>query len=145
MKRKNTILIANVSVLVFICIFFFFTFTSTISSFFLEKHLIPEPERFTELYFENHQKLPMKIDSQKQYSFSFTIHNLEYKDMIYPYNVSIVTDDKKIVLQQNTLSLHKNQKQKISVIFATSSALPKSEIIVSLPSKGQYIDFWVNE
>lgn len=44
-------------------------------------------EPLTELYFENHTKLPKYIFPGREYNFSFTIHNLEYQDMGYDYSV----------------------------------------------------------
>ncbi|HSW96455.1 MAG TPA: hypothetical protein VLF89_01380 [Candidatus Saccharimonadales bacterium] len=108
-------------------------------------NIIPKPESFTELYFENHENLPFEILPQQNYTFAFTIHNLEYKNMNYSYDVYLVTNNKKVSLQKGNISLHQNQKQTIPVQFSTASALPKSKIIVDLPRKNQAIDFWINE
>lgn len=52
-----------------------------------------QPERFTELYFENHTQLPSQADINREYVFKFTAHNLEYRDMNLTgirYNAQIV-------------------------------------------------------
>src|SRR5579872_1281981 len=77
------------------------------------KQLIPtfssalsvKPEPFTELYFENNENLPQKITNNTQFihlhptlalfTFQFTIHNLEGKNMRYPYEVFSVINGKK--------------------------------------------------
>src|SRR5258706_11351805 len=56
-----------------------------------------KPEAFTELYFENNENLPTKIIDDIQFSYSyptlalftfkFTVHNMEDKDMNYSYDV----------------------------------------------------------
>ncbi|HSW89039.1 MAG TPA: hypothetical protein VLG12_07795 [Candidatus Saccharimonadales bacterium] len=108
-------------------------------------NIIPKHESFTELYFENHEKLPFEILPQQNYSFSFTIHNQEYKNMMYSYAAYLLTNNQKISLKKEKVFLHQNQKQTISVQFSTSSALPRSKVIVNLPEENQAIDFWINE
>jgi len=46
-------------------------------------------EPLTEVYFENHTTLRANIFPNQFYNFSFTIHNLEYQDMAYNYNISV--------------------------------------------------------
>jgi hypothetical protein len=50
-------------------------------------------EPLTELYFENHTKLPVYIFPMRYYNFSFTIHNLEYQEMGYNYSVDVYKGD----------------------------------------------------
>jgi len=119
--------------------------TKSVYSELYDLNIIPKPEVFTELYFENHENLPFEVLPQHQYSFTFAIHNKEYKNMNYPYFVYILTNNKKLSLQKGNVFLHQDQKQTASVHFSTSSALPKSEIVVTLPGKNQNIDFWINE
>jgi hypothetical protein len=108
-------------------------------------NIIPKPETFTELYFENHEKLPFEILPNQNYSFSFTIHNQENKNMIYPYAAYIAGPSKKIILQKGNIYLTTNQKKTITVNFSTSSELSKAKIIVNLPKKNQDIDFLINQ
>jgi hypothetical protein len=108
-------------------------------------NIIPKPEMFTELYFENHEKLPLEIMPQKKYSFAFTIHNVENKNMVYPYTVYMITNHNKVVLQHGNISLHQDKAQTIPVNITISSVMPTSEIVVDLPKKKQSIDFWINE
>ena len=42
-------------------------------------------EPLTEVYFENHTELPKHVFLDKEYGFSFTVHNLEEQDMNYEY------------------------------------------------------------
>src|ERR1700719_3597215 len=52
-------------------------------------HLIPKPEKLTELYFNNSANLPDSAKSNQAISFSFVIHNLETADYQYVYEVSV--------------------------------------------------------
>ncbi|MEM4638011.1 MAG: hypothetical protein QXK76_03265 [Candidatus Woesearchaeota archaeon] len=48
----------------------------------------PAPEKFTELYFNNHKELPKYIDLNEKYNYSFTIHNLEHEEKNYSINIT---------------------------------------------------------
>jgi hypothetical protein len=50
-------------------------------------------EPLTEVYFENHTKLPKYLFLEKEYDFDFTIHNLEHQKMGYVYYVDIIEED----------------------------------------------------
>lgn len=101
-----------------------------------------KPETFTELYFENHLNLPSTANKEKEYSFEFTIHNLEYKEMNYPYEVYIETNGTKKYIEKKSVSLNHDNfvtiKQEFSVNEATRSA-----VVVNLINKNQEIRFWM--
>lgn len=48
----------------------------------------PEPENFTELYFNNHTSLPEYINLEERYDYQFTIHNLENKKTQYNFTIN---------------------------------------------------------
>lgn len=56
--------------------------------------LIPQPETFTELYLNDYtslsKSLPGEITGGEKISFSFTIHNVENKEVLYPYTVYMI-------------------------------------------------------
>lgn len=54
--------------------------------------LTPKPETFTELYFEDHLNLPKRVVVGQENSFSFTIHNLEGKNVNYPLEVTVINE-----------------------------------------------------
>ena len=47
-------------------------------------------EPLTEVYFENHTKLPANVFLNRSYNYTFTVHNLEYRTMNYQYNITEV-------------------------------------------------------
>lgn len=47
----------------------------------------PQPESFTELYFNDHKALPSFVEDDERYNFSFSIVNHENQDMKYNYTV----------------------------------------------------------
>lgn len=101
-----------------------------------------KPETFTELYFENHLKLPSTIKIGEKYPFSFTIHNLEYKTMNYPYEVYIDTDGKRQNIEKKTVTLSHDNRVTINEEFSPISAT-RSAVVVNLLNKNQEIRFWI--
>ena len=104
-----------------------------------------QPETFTELYFEDNLHLPSEVIPGHPYFFQFTLHNLEGKDMEYPYEVYIEVGQDKLIFDKGTVFVKENDYKTIQERFATSSVLPKSEIVVDLINKNQQIDFWIEE
>jgi hypothetical protein len=114
----------------------------TIKSVMAANHLLPEPENLTELYFENHTSLPKTIQPDGVYGFSFTIHNLENKTVLYPYQVYIQTGDLKLSLDQGKVTLNNNQSMTVKENFSAPENI-RSQIIVELEGRNQQISFWM--
>src|SRR3989344_6509010 len=117
-------------------------FKTEIKQVMAQNHLLPEPENLTELYFENHNDLPKSITSGQKYEFTFTIHNLENKDMDYPYVVFLRTDEKKIILDEKSVNLKNGEFKMIKEEFGSLNNL-KMKITVELVNRNQQIDFWM--
>lgn len=102
------------------------------------------PETFTELYFENHINLPKTIERRKEYSFTFTIHNLENKDMDYPYIVYLQRDDQKTIIDSGNVFVKNNEFISIEKTAGPLKNL-RSKIVVELTNKNQIISFWMEK
>ena len=80
--------------------------------------LLPKPEPFTELYFEDHLKLPKVYGKNNDNSFRFTVHNLEYKTYTYDYYIKAVATDSARTISKGSITLkhdeYKTIKEKIS-------------------------------
>lgn len=113
----------------------------TILSFY---HLLPEPERLTELYFEDHTGLPAKYLTGETQSFRFTVHNLEYAPMAYPYTVSLKNAAGETELAGGTLSLPQDGRATVPVTFTLSPPATRSAVFVMLTDKNQSIHFWMD-
>lgn len=100
-----------------------------------------QPETFTELYFENHEQLPNKIVGWNKYIFSFTIHNLEDKDMEYPYSVYTVRDGKKVITyHEDKVTIKKGEYKTITETIKALKPLD-TKVVVELTDKNQQISF----
>jgi len=105
-----------------------------------------KPETFTELYFEDHLKLPKDTVLEKSNSFKFTVHNLEYKDMDYPYEVYIASNGAKLqMIDKGTFSLKHDQYLTILERYTLEEEVQRAKVVVDLLSKKQQIDFWIGE
>jgi hypothetical protein len=100
------------------------------------------PETFTELYFENHTTLPQKITRWQTHNFTFTTHNLEYKDASYPYEVYVERGSEKILIERGTFTLPHDAYKSITIPFGPLK-LSRSKIVINLIDKNQQIAFWM--
>ena len=105
-------------------------------------HLVPVPERFTELYFEDHTKLPTTIAQGEPASFSFTIHNLEGATTVYPYQVYFrYLDGTQVVFSTGTVQIPDNGYDTTGVVYKFISSPKQGSIGVNLLNLNQRIDF----
>lgn len=91
-------------------------------------------EPLTELYFENHTKLPKHIFLNKSYNFSFTTHNLEYQDMKYEYVINVFNESNEILyeLDRGELSLANNESATIYRSFNINKSFDRAKINIEL-------------
>jgi hypothetical protein len=102
-------------------------------------------ETFTELYFEDHTNLPKDTNLYEEKTFKFTVHNLEYKTMTYPYEVYIDFEGEKQMIDEGSISLKQNQYKTIEESYLLTYPTQRVKIIVNLINKNQQIDFWIGE
>lgn len=55
--------------------------------------LIPRPERLTELYFTDHTTLPKTYTPGETQKVKLTVHNLEYRDTEYTYEITMADEN----------------------------------------------------
>lgn len=106
--------------------------------------LLPEPERLTELYYENHTALPNSYTPGVPQSFSFTVHNLEYRDMRYDYQVVQTSEDGK---QSQTLAsghfdLPQDAYRTVPTTITPADLGPRTQITTVI-SPQESIHYWV--
>ena len=101
----------------------------------------PEKESFTEIYFEDHESLPRYTNSNDEYSFRFTINNLENQDFKYRYKISVFEDEEDIIEENNVLI--KNGESKTLEKSIRAHIEDKAKVQVTLVNKDQEIHFWI--
>ncbi len=102
-----------------------------------------KPETFTELYFEDHLSLPSKITYYEDNRFTFTIHNLENKDMDYPYEVYVDVNGERQIIEKASVFVESGEYKTIDEDFTITLPTARAEVVVNLMGKNQQIDFWI--
>ena len=102
-----------------------------------------KPETFTELYFEDHLSLPKEITLFKENNFKFTIHNLENRDMLYPYEVYIEVGEERQLIDRSSVLIKNNEYKTIAQSFIITTQMQRARIVVNLIDKNQPIHFWM--
>lgn len=104
-----------------------------------------QPERFTELYFEDHLDLPKRAVVDEDMSFRFTIHNLEHSTMEYPYEMYIQFGDRKQSLEKSSVTLRHDEYRTILKSIKLVEPVDRARVVISLTQKNQEIAFWVEK
>lgn len=145
MSKQLTLLLSGAVLATILFLLVFIDKNAVIA--FLNKHnLLPQPERFTELYFEDHETLPKQIIATEEADFKFTVHNLEYEPFTYDYKVEAISTQESKLLDQGSFTLEHDTYKTLANTISTSTeeANIRTKINVSLENKNQSIHFWVN-
>lgn len=105
--------------------------------------LLPKPETMTELYFTNNTNLPNAVENNQPINFTFVIHNLEATDYQYTYNVSVITNGNKRIVDSGKVLIKDDQYYIKNENFTVTHSPGRQEVVVELISKQQSIDFWI--
>jgi hypothetical protein len=100
-----------------------------------------QPERFTELYFNNSQNLPTQVTAGLTYSFSYHVTNHEAQTESYTAIVTMLQNGRPAQLETTKFSLPDGQGQDVTVHFKAARTGETLELIVSLPANQESIDF----
>lgn len=112
----------------------------------LHRHqLLPQPERFTELYLEDHLALPRSYNPKRNNSFTFTVHNLEHKPMDYVYVVEAISTESARIISRGNFRLEHDGYKSVTAKIASTEAQVRTKINISLENKDQSIHFWVDK
>lgn len=108
--------------------------------------ITPREETFTELYFEDHLKLPKKLNAGEPFQVAFTIHNLEGKYMDYPVKIFALNDAEPPELTElldTSVSLDSKASRTVQVqLVLPQSAVPREKVVIELVNLDQSIHFW---
>lgn len=109
--------------------------------------LTPQPERFTELYFEDHLNLPKQIEFNTSYPVSFTIHNLEGRQMTYDVQIELVgetSESPQVNLLTQTVDVSANESKTVSIELRVPALFSeRARMTVRLVDLDQTIHFWM--
>ncbi len=145
MSTRNLIQVVGGVVAAFFLFAIFALQTDTVEAALRKHKLLPEPERFTELYLENHLRLPKTYVRGGNNSFTFTVHNLEHKPMKYDYVVEAVSTESARFITKGSFELEHDAYKSVKARIASSEAAQRTKINISLENKDQSIHFWVDK
>ena len=104
--------------------------------------LVPKPERLTELYFNDSANLPATAKRNQIIKFTFVIHNLEGTDYQYAYQVSIMTNGARHIVDRGKVVVKNNhyyvKNERVKLLNSPGS----QDVLVELPNQQQSIDFY---
>lgn len=107
--------------------------------------LLPQPERFTELYLEDHLNLPKTYSRGRDATFKFTVHNVEHEQVTYEYLVSATSTESARIIDRGSFTLAHDAYKTIGQKIASTEAQQRTKINISLENKDQSIHFWVDK
>lgn len=119
--------------------------TSAVETALRKYKLLPEPERFSELYLENHLQLPKSYVRGGNNSFTFTVHNVEHKPMKYEYVVDAISTESARIITKGSFELEHDAYKSVTARIASPEAATRTKINISLENKDQSIHFWVDK
>jgi hypothetical protein len=105
--------------------------------------LLPEPERFTELYFTEPNSLPIKYLPDQIQNVRFTVHNLEGKDISYKYRIFEISqaNGSDQILANGGFTLPQNAYKHESVNISTVDLGPNVKVKVDLMNVKESISY----
>ena len=140
--KKTPWIIAAISVTILVVVIFLFR--TAIYQEFNNLKLVPEPETFTELYFNNPNNLPKVAVKGEKEIFSFTIHNLEGVKTLYPYSVYFLSQNGvRTIFAKGNVVINNGDSDSITVPYVFASSDEKGMVVVMLTSLNQQIDFLI--
>lgn len=91
-------------------------------------------EPLTEVYFENHTKLPAYLFLNKPYNYSFTVHNLEYQKMRYNYTIDAYGEDDSLLynMDKGEFILLDNETKTIYEEFTMYKHFNRTKVVVNV-------------
>jgi hypothetical protein len=109
--------------------------------------LLPEHERFTELYFTHPDSLPGYYLPGLAQSLSFTTHDLEYRTTVYDYAIIEQSADRSqaVVLDNGTFTLHQNQYKTVTHALKFTDVGQRIKITVQLTNTHESIAYWLQK
>lgn len=105
--------------------------------------ILPHNQTYTELAFNNINKLPGTVPIDHRISFSFWVHNDEGRTYTYPYTITIESGNTATTIKKGSFTLSSNGQKSIDESIAVPSSSNRQQVDVNLTSLNQSIDFWL--
>ena len=112
--------------------------------------VIRSEHSLTELYFENYEQLPKKIELGKVYDFSFTVNNKNFYAREYLYSIAHERYSGSVIIDSGYseveyITLRPYEKRTVTASFKITNSFDFAKIKIKLINSEQEIHFWVEE
>ena len=107
--------------------------------------LVPQNERFTEVYFSDAALLPKVVARRQPIAFSFVISNQEGTTTVYPFEIYVLKDGVKVSLQKSWLEVASGAASTTNIRFTPHGNFHEMTVYVNLPSVQEQLHFSVIE
>lgn len=147
-KELVTVILTTIALIVIFFAGFFFIQSNPSLKNTIALATTVKPETFTELYFENHTQLSRDTTPGKAHDLTFTIHNLEYKTMTYPYEIYVqdaTSSARRTTVVKDIVRLNHDEKKTITEHFVLLEPVKRAKVVVNLVNKNQEIHYWIGE
>jgi hypothetical protein len=91
-------------------------------------------EPLSELYFENHTQFRENIFPDREYNFSFTIHNLEYQKMRYEYFIGAFDVNNSLIMEidEGEVLLEDNESVTIFQEYSLPKDFLRAKVLITI-------------
>lgn len=103
-----------------------------------------QPERLTELFFNNPTQIPSSAKAGQVIPMSFTIHNLEAHDQSYHYKATVKSGDAETLLKDAKIDIKDGETKLVPQDFIAPQTKGRAEFVVLLADQNQSIHFWLD-
>jgi hypothetical protein len=107
--------------------------------------VLPQPEAFTELYFDNHATLPRTYRGDDAQIVSFVIHSHERQKRTYQYRIiqQDAARETAYTLVSDTVTLGQGSMRQVSAHVTLKELGGRSRITVEVTPGDQEIGYWL--
>lgn len=106
--------------------------------------LVPTPERYTELAFDQHLALPSVVPTTKPVAFGFRVTNHEGGAKAYSYVVAWQAPGSSArTVATGSVTLADGASQSVSESFVLPKGVSMAEVTVTLPEQQESVHFWM--
>lgn len=99
-----------------------------------------QAENITELYFTDYQSIIKNAETNKLYTISFSTVNHESKQMNYPYNIILVSNNVATKTENGTFKLNDSETKEIRFDVTFPKADTDYQLVIQLPTVNQEIN-----
>ncbi len=104
-----------------------------------------QPERLTELYFPYSSNLPATYKPNQTIVLTFAVHNLEARNMTYPFQISFVSSSVTDIVDKDDIAIGNGQTAIVALPVTVSTTAERVAVTVELLNNHETIHLWLRK